>query len=170
MGAQVSQQMLVFCQSILLGLSAGVLYDLLRPFRLRFPRFTGALDTAYCLAVGGAAFRFLLRRCGGELRGFAVLGALGGAVLFFCALSQPLRPVWDFWADTGLLGAFAVLSPAAAEKFLQKNGPARKKSLLFCGKMLYNKKNRASDSLQRRRQRWQKRRPREKGPATAPAF
>ena len=100
MGTPVSDQLMAFGQSILLGLSAGVLYDLLRPFRLRRPRLTGWLDGVYCLAVAAASFLFLLRRADGELRGFLVLGALGGAVLFFCAFSQLLRPVWEFWADT----------------------------------------------------------------------
>ena len=100
MGSPVSVQLLAFGQSILLGLSAGVLYDVLRPFRLRCPRITTLLDGAYCLTVGAVSFLFLLRRADGELRGFLVLGALGGAVLFFCAFSRLLRPVWDFWADT----------------------------------------------------------------------
>ena len=52
MGSPVSAQLLAFGQSILLGLSAGVLYDLLRPFRLRWPRLTGLLDGIYCLTVG----------------------------------------------------------------------------------------------------------------------
>ena len=97
---QAAQQLLVFGQSILLGLSAGLLYDLLRPFRVRAPRATGWLDGAYCLAVGGAMFLFLLRRGAGQLRGFVILGAVGGAVLYFCAFSEPLRPLWAFWADT----------------------------------------------------------------------
>ena len=100
MGSQATGQLLVFGQSILLGLSAGLLYDLLRPFRVRAPRFTGALDGCYCLAVGGAVFLFLLRRAEGQLRGFVIVGALGGAVLFFCVFSELLRPVWAFWADT----------------------------------------------------------------------
>ena len=82
MGNQISQQMLTFVQSILLGLAAGVLYDLLRPFRLRRPSLTALLDAGYCLSVGAGAFLFLLRRGEGELRGFLVLGAVGGAVLF----------------------------------------------------------------------------------------
>ena len=57
MGGQAAQQMLVFGQSILLGLSAGLLYDLLRPFRVRAPRFTGVLDGAYCLIVGSVMFQ-----------------------------------------------------------------------------------------------------------------
>ena len=34
--------------------------------------------------------------------------AVGGAVLFFCTLSQPLRPVWSFWADTWNVGLTGV--------------------------------------------------------------
>ena len=100
MGNQISQQMLTFVQSILLGLAAGVLYDLLRPFRLRRPSLTALLDAGYCLSVGAGAFLFLLRRGEGELRGFLVLGAVGGAVLFFCAFSHLLQPIWEFWAET----------------------------------------------------------------------
>jgi len=29
-----------------------------------------------------------------------MVGALGGAELFFCAFSENLRPLWAFWADT----------------------------------------------------------------------
>lgn len=121
METQVSQQLLTFGMSVLLGLSAGVLYDLLRPFRLRFPRSTALLDTAYCLAVGGAGFLFLLRRGDGELRGFLILGALGGAVLFFCAFSLLLRPVWAFWADTlVLLARLAALPLLWLRQFCKK--------------------------------------------------
>ena len=94
MESRAAQQLLMFGQSILLGLSAGLLYDLLRPFRVRAPRATGLLDGAYCLTVCGAMFLFLLRRAEGQLRGFVIVGALGGAVLFFCAFSELLRPLW----------------------------------------------------------------------------
>ena len=99
MGSTVSQQLLTFGWSILLGLAAGLLYDLLRPFRLRLPRLTAVLDLLYCLVVGSAVFLFLLRRTG-ELRMYLLLGIAGGAVVFFCAFSAILRPVWDFWVDT----------------------------------------------------------------------
>ncbi len=45
MGNQVSHQLLVFGQSILLGLCAGLLYDLLRPFRLRLPCLGGRFNS-----------------------------------------------------------------------------------------------------------------------------
>ena len=89
MGSPVSVQLLAFGQSILLGLSAGVLYDVLRPFRLRCPRITTLLDGAYCLTVGAVSFLFLLRRADGELRGFLVLGALGGGHLALQAVELP---------------------------------------------------------------------------------
>ena len=135
MHAPVSQQLTAFALSILLGLSAGVLYDLLRPFRLRFPRLTPLLDTAYCLLVSGAGFLFLLRRSGGELRGFLILGAVGGAVLFFCAFSQLLRPVWAFWADTVvLLGRLAVFPLAWLRQFWKKTRRWAKNIFYFAGK------------------------------------
>lgn len=131
---QVSQQLILFGQSILLGLSAGLLYDLLRPFRRRMPRLTGTLDALYCVSVGSAAFLFLLRRSAGQFRGFVVLGVLGGAVLFFCAFSALLRPVWDFWADTlADLARLLALPFARWEIFLKKPPGGEKTSFILRG-------------------------------------
>lgn len=131
MRVQPSQQLLSFGLSVLLGLAAGVLYDLLRPFRLRFPRVTGLLDGAYCLTVSGAAFLFLLRRSDGELRGFLLLGAVGGAVLFFGAFSQLLRPVWLFWADTLIALAHLLSLPLVWLRRLCKKMRRRAKNLFY---------------------------------------
>ena len=134
---QVSQQLLVFVQSILLGLSAGLLYDLLRPFRLRLPRLTGALDSLYCLAVGASAFWFILRRAQGEVRGFVLLGGLGGAVLFFCAFSPLLRPIWEFWADTLAYLVYLLSLPLLwAKNFFKKCG-LRGKNLFYFARKCY---------------------------------
>ena len=137
MGNQVSQQLLVFGQSILLGFSAGLLYDLLRPFRLRLPRLTGLLDSLYCLAVGVAAFLFLLQAAEGELRGFAVLGALGGAILFFCAFSAMLRPIWAFWADTLAYLVHLLSIPLAWIKNFCEKMAFRGKNLFYFAKKCY---------------------------------
>ncbi|MBE6963886.1 MAG: hypothetical protein E7443_04705 [Ruminococcaceae bacterium] len=135
MGVRVSEQLLAFGQSILLGLSAGVLYDLLRTVRLRLPRSTAVLDGLYCLCVGAAAFLFLLRRGSGELRGFMALGGVGGAVLFFCALSRPLRPVWDFWAETAAhLLRLLALPLALCRVILKKTVRQLKKLFYFAWK------------------------------------
>ena len=92
----------LFLQSILLGAGAAVGYDFLRPFRLRFRRCAPVLDGGYTLAVGAAAFVFLLRRAEGEPRWFLLVGALGGAVLYVSGFSELLRPLWQFWADTAV--------------------------------------------------------------------
>ena len=131
MGNQVSQQLLVFGQSILLGLCAGLLYDLLRPFRLRLPRLTGLLDGLYCLLTGTAVFFFLLRGADGQLRGFVVLGALGGAVLFFGVFSELLRPVWAFWADTLAYLARLLSLPVLWTKIFLKKIALRGKKLFY---------------------------------------
>ena len=38
MAPALSQPLLLFCQAILLGMAAALLYDLLRAFRLRLPQ------------------------------------------------------------------------------------------------------------------------------------
>ena len=157
MGNQVSQQLLTFGQSILLGLSAGVLYDLLRPLRLRKPHFTAPLDALYCLVVGGTGFLFLLRRGDGELRGFLILGAVGGAVLFFCAFSQWLRPIWGFWADT--LGHLVYLLSFPIfwmKNFCKKTARYGKNLFYFAEKCYTINKSGKKPQVRRRRRTWQK--------------
>lgn len=152
-GGVFSQQLLTFGQSILLGVSVGILYDLLRPFRLLLPRIAPLLDGAFCAAAGSCCFLFLLRRGSGELRGFLVVGALGGAVLFFCAFSAWLRPVWRFWADTLLYVTRLLARPAAWTKsFLRKTVQRGKNLFYFAGKCYTIRKTKWG----RRRHAWQK--------------
>ena len=73
MAPALSQPLLLFCQAILLGMAAALLYDLLRAFRLRLPRLTSALDILYCLAAGMAVFLFMLRRAQGQMRLYLLL-------------------------------------------------------------------------------------------------
>ena len=169
MGHQISQQLLSFGQSILLGLSFGVLYDLLRPFRMRSPRFTALLDVVYCLAVGSTCFLFLLRRSNGEIRGFLVLGAAGGAVLFFCAFSPLLRPVWDFWTDTLAFSVYLLSFPLFwAKKFCKKTVQGIKNLFYFIVKCYTIGKSGGIPRAQRR-QSWPKKKeqPNARGPGPA---
>ena len=71
MAIHVTEQLRTFLLSILLGLGAGVLYDLLRAVRLRHPRLTAPLDLLYCQAIGLAVFLFVLRQSDGQLRAAA---------------------------------------------------------------------------------------------------
>lgn len=137
MGNQPSQQLLLFAQSVLLGLSAGVLYDLLRPFRRKRPGIVHLLDGGYCLVVGAALFRLILQRGDGELRGFMILGAAGGLILFFCAFSRFLQPVWDFWADTLAVLASLVSIPVRFTRKFCKKMVRRGKNLFYFARKCY---------------------------------
>lgn len=156
MAPALSQPLLLFCQAILLGMAAALLYDLLRAFRLRLPRLTSALDILYCMAAGLAVFLFMLRRAQGQLRLYLLLGAVGGGVLFFTAFSPFLRPVWDFWVDTLAFLLHLTAIPLRGAENLCKKLADGEKSLLFYSQMLYNKKHQARQkALQRRRAAWQ---------------
>lgn len=100
MAPALSQPLLLFCQAILLGMAAALLYDLLRAFRLRLPRLTSALDILYCMAAGLAVFLFMLRRAQGQLRLYLLLGGGGRR----CAVFHRLLPV--FAAGVGFLGGY----------------------------------------------------------------
>ncbi|MBD9199049.1 MAG: hypothetical protein EGQ09_18760 [Clostridiales bacterium] len=128
MAFQITEQLRTFGWAILLGLAAGLLYDLLRAIRLRRPRMTWALDLLYCLAAGAALSLFVLRQGDGQLRSYILLGALGGGVVFFSLFSAPLRPLWDFWLDR------------CAEFFRLLVWPLRKGSAI-CKKIVRQTKN-----------------------------
>ena len=57
MAFQITEQLRAFGWAILLGLAAGLLYDLLRAIRLRRTRITWALDLLYCLTAGAVPLR-----------------------------------------------------------------------------------------------------------------
>lgn len=95
----ISAQLALFGQSVLLGLAAGFLYDLLRAFRMRRRELTWLLDLLYCFLTLTAAFLFLLRCGEGELRLYALLGAAGGGIIYFGTLSEWFRSIWRFWVE-----------------------------------------------------------------------
>ncbi len=135
MAIHVTEQLRTFLLSILLGLGAGVLYDLLRAVRLRHPRLTAPLDLLYCQAVGLAVFLFVLRQSDGQLRGFILLGGLGGGVLFFSLLSGPCGRLWDFWWTGGWSVPPLSLRTACASICICISG---KNPLLFSQEIRYN--------------------------------
>ena len=98
MGVNISQQLLLFLRSVLLGGVLGLLYDLLRPFRRRSDlMWGGILDVLYGVTAVSGLFFFVMAG-DGELRIFILMGVAGGAVLFFCLLSELMAPLWEFWA------------------------------------------------------------------------
>lgn len=103
MGNVICDQLQLFFRSILLGGVLGLVYDLTAALRALGGRiWGGVLDTLYVLTSAATLFFFVMSG-DGELRLFILLGTLGGGVLHFCLLSQPLRPLWSFW-----LGVFLV--------------------------------------------------------------
>ena len=153
MGNEVSHQLLLFGKSILLGLSIGAAYDLLGPFRQRSASVVVVLDAVYCLAVGAAVFLFLLRRGTGELRGFMILGCVGGCVLFFCAFSEWLRPVWKFWTDTLMWMVHMLIRPVRRIKNFCKKTVRQGKNLFYFIRKCYTIRR---TKWGRRRHAWQK--------------
>ena len=131
----ISAQLVMFGQSILLGLAVGLLYDLLRPVRLRVPWLAGFLDSLYCLAAAAAVFLFTIRQAEGQLRLYVLLGILGGGALFFGLFSAPLRPVWDFWADAaGDLLRLLAIPGRGLLAVCKKMWKAEKNLFYFCKK------------------------------------
>lgn len=115
----------MFLRSILLGGTLGLVYDLLRALRrLGGKLWGGVLDALFCLLAVSSLFFFAMAG-DGELRIFVVVGALDGAVLFFCLFSQFLRPLWDFWLNI-------FLAPVRlAGSLLKKSGRRGKKAFSF---------------------------------------
>ena len=126
MAFQISDQLRSFGLAILLGLAAGVVYDLLRTVRLRFPSFTGVLDLLYCLTAGGALSLFVLRQADGQFRGRRGQRGVFHAVFRFSASRL------GFLAGSER-GIFTPAGLACAERLvnLQKNRQADEKPLLF---------------------------------------
>lgn len=125
MGNVISQQLALFFRSILLGGTLALVYDLVGALRSLGGRIWGGiLDTLYCLAAAGTLFLFVMAG-DGELQIFILLGVLGGAVLFFCLLSQVLRPLWTFWLGLALIPVRLLV------KFLKKVGEISKKLFSF---------------------------------------
>ena len=126
----VSAQLLLLGQAALLGMLGGVVYDLLRPLRRgRLIHLTDALFTG-----GGLVLMvwFLTAVSRGEARLFLLLGACGGAGLYFLLLAPLLRPLWDFWAAAAAaFGRLLALPLHFGVKLAKKIGNSLKKHFLF---------------------------------------
>lgn len=130
----VSQQLITFLRSGLLGLVCGVVYDLLRALRLRRVRsraLTHSLDVVYVVSVLLALFLFMLRQGQGELRLYMLLAIFLGIVLYFCAFSGILRPIWRFWAETFAAFLSLLWKPAALTLWLGKKFQIYIKKLFY---------------------------------------
>lgn len=79
-----------------------MLYDAVRALRvLGGTAWEILLDTLVSISSVFALFLLVMAE-EGELRLFILLGALGGAVLFFSLVSPSLRPILAFWVKLSL--------------------------------------------------------------------
>lgn len=96
----ISEQLILFLRSALLGAVCGVVFDLLRAVRLRRGGLiTHLLDVVYVVSVLLALFLFALRQGQGEMRLYMLLAIFLGIVLYFLLFAGFLRPIWSFWGE-----------------------------------------------------------------------
>ncbi|MBQ2823184.1 MAG: spore cortex biosynthesis protein YabQ [Oscillospiraceae bacterium] len=89
----VSEQLLQFLLSVVLGAGLGVVYDVFRVIRIVFPfaRKKGAVcvgDIIFMVLCGFAVFLFAAMFCRGEVRFFCIFGAVPGFILYMLTLGN----------------------------------------------------------------------------------
>lgn len=120
----VTEQLTTLAAAVLLGALGAWLYDLLRAIRIRHRQdrlLMHLTDGVYVVLWLLVLLGFALHRGGGELRLYMLIGIVLGVVVYFLLLSSSLRPLWDFWAETGMVFGKMLLYPlrcviAAAKK------------------------------------------------------
>ena len=131
----ISEQLSTLCAALLLGAWGAWLYDVLRAVRLHHRHcraVTHLVDAAYAALWLLILLSFALHRGGGELRLYMLLGTAGGAAAYFLLLSRRLRPLWDFWAETGtVFGAMLVYPLRCLIRLAKKMAAAAKKYFQF---------------------------------------
>ncbi len=90
MEISISGQAAAFGGAVVLGMAAGLLYDLFRILRVRAARrfFSDGLDLLFWVAVTVALFSYALLAGNGQLRIFMILGLSIGAFLYFILFSS----------------------------------------------------------------------------------
>ena len=90
------RQGLALLAAAVLGLGAGLLYDLLRPPRWRLRAAAAfVLDALYCLSLGAALFLFAMSWGEGRLGIGALAAAWGGFLAYHWTLSPLLLPFFS---------------------------------------------------------------------------
>lgn len=88
----IEAQALALAASLGIGAMLGLLYDLLRPFRLGASTCREwALDFLFWIVVTLTVFIFAPVLEDGQIRIYMLLGYFLGAVLYFCFVSKPVR-------------------------------------------------------------------------------
>ncbi len=98
MGISVSQQTITFLQSLLLGASLGILYDVFRILRLMIPSgkvISFLEDILYFTLCGVITFAFLLAVNNGIIRAYLLAGEVLGAVAYYLTVGKLVYKIAD---------------------------------------------------------------------------
>lgn len=90
MGVTIAEETLLFLKACLLGVGMGILYDVVRIFRIavKCPKFIVFIqDLAYFIFLTVVSFSFLIACNDGRLRVFIIIGEIMGAVAYFFSVS-----------------------------------------------------------------------------------
>lgn len=156
----INNQLLTFLLSIILGVVFCAFYDVFRALRkagLNSFIATFIADIIYWIIIAFLTFLFLLARTGGEIRGYVLIAALIGFIVFRVTLSKLLFKFLSFiFCKTvkllkqihnvfyGFYDRFSVFLAKVSGKFAKssKRGLKNLKKLLkYRYNMLYTKKN-----------------------------
>lgn len=95
MAITVGEQTIAITAAALCGLSAGLLYDLLRPLRHAVSRFGAALcDVVFCLYCTAAMFLVAMLFCRGRAGVWEGLGFVAVFVLYIWGVSPSIAPIF----------------------------------------------------------------------------
>lgn len=128
----ISEQLIIFLRSALLGAVGGVVFDLLRAVRLRQGwLLTHFLDVVYVVLVLLALFLFTLRQGQGEMRLYMLLAIFIGIVLYFLLFAGFFRPIWSFWGEVFASLLTLLWKPVSLLLRLEKNFQIYIKKLFY---------------------------------------
>ena len=93
MGVSIGAQTISITASAVLGLAAGLLYDILRQIRAVSGKLGGILcDVFFCLSCTAALFLLGMTFCGGRLGVWEGAGFLAAFALYLGGISPPVCP------------------------------------------------------------------------------
>lgn len=97
----VEGQIHALLQAVVLGCCVGLLYDLFRVIRVRvrLPLLAGLLDFLFWVSVTVSLFIHAVVAQQGVVRGYMIAAVLGGAVIYFCAVSFLVLKIGYLVAD-----------------------------------------------------------------------
>lgn len=133
MAISIAGQLALTGWAFSLGLSWGLLFDLLRQLRrhCREGWQRQLLDVFYCLVCGALLILFALR-CGGEVQLYMLCAMALGLLFHMLLISPPLQEVWCLWAESGRDTARLLALPGKVfHKWVKKAGKLFKKHFHF---------------------------------------